>query len=140
MIEDPISEALEMVPMPKQEILPATEETKELARAIIDNVDDDVQYARSSLKDLIEKGTISLNELLEIASQAQTPRAYEVVAILMKTITAANKELLEVNKIKAEIRSSQTKAQRPGNVTNNLVVTTHDLQKLLNKTDASTSA
>ena len=43
-----------------------------------DNKDNDFQYARENLYDIIEKGRDAMEELLEIAKSEESPRAFEV--------------------------------------------------------------
>ena len=94
------------------------------------DIDTDYQYARENLYGLIESGSNALNDLVEIASQSQSPRAFEIVSQLIKTLTDANKDLLEVqNKVK-KLKDETPKG--PNNVTNALFIgNTTELQKLL---------
>ena len=67
-----------------------------------DQIDKDYAYTRANLYNIIERGTEALEEVLEVAKQSQQPRAFEVVSTLVKTISDANKDLLELkNKQKA---------------------------------------
>ena len=45
-----------------------------------DNKDNDFQYARENLYDIIEKGRDAMEELLEIAKSEESPRAFEAVS------------------------------------------------------------
>jgi tetrahydromethanopterin S-methyltransferase subunit A len=64
--------------------------------------DDDVEEVRKNLKDLIQKGTGAVDELLNIADSSQHPRAYEVIGSLINTLTNVNKELINLKKNKKE--------------------------------------
>ena len=46
-----------------------------------DNKDNDFQYARENLYDIIEKGRDAMEELLEIAKSEESPRAFEVFGL-----------------------------------------------------------
>ena len=99
-----------------------------------DSADEDFTFARANIREVIENGTDAIAKLTVIAQQSQNPRAYEVLAKLMDTITNASKELLELQeKIrtidKADVpRNEDSKNQ----VTNNLFVgSTHELQKMI---------
>jgi Tfp pilus assembly protein PilW len=94
-------------------------------------IDIDYQYARENLKEIINSAQQAIADLSSIASTSESPRAYEVLSTMMKTIVDANKDLLElqksVKKLKEEDRSSG-----PQNVTNAMFVgNTNDLMKLI---------
>ena len=94
--------------------------------------DNDFDYARGNLYDVIEKGSTAMTDLMDIASQSQSPKAYEVLAATMRTLIDANKGLVEMSRRKAEDDSKQAGDSGPTNITNNLFVgTTHDLLKLI---------
>jgi len=95
-----------------------------------EDVDTDYQYARQNLYNVIERGSDALNNLVEIANQSESPRAYEIVGQLVKTLSDANKDLLEVqNKVKKLKEDTNT---GPKNVTNALFIgNTAELQKLI---------
>ena len=103
------------------------------------HVDADFEYARLNLRELIAKGNDALDNLAFIAKNSEHPRAYEVIAMLIKTLTDANKDMIELQKKKVGIEAAVAKAAEPKKVTtnntnNNLFIgSTSDLQKLLNK-------
>lgn len=115
-----------IVEEPKQPSLPATRNQE---------AENDYDYARKNMYDVIEKGTQALEELLGVATSSQHPRAYEVLATTMKTLVDANKELVQLSKKKVEEEKANDDPQTRsgGNVTNNnlFVGTTHDLLKVL---------
>jgi len=100
-----------------------------------EEAENDYDYARKNMYDVIEKGTQALEELLGVATSSQHPRAFEVLATTMKTLVDANKELVQLSKKKVEEEKANDEPQTGsgGNVTNNnlFVGTTHDLLKVL---------
>lgn len=91
---------------------------------------DDYEYARQNLYDVIEKGSDALEHIMDIAKQSESPRAFEVVTNLIKTMVDANKDLLELQKKNKELMKSDEPEQK--NVTNNnLILTTADLLKMI---------
>jgi len=87
-------------------------------RKIIYNAEknDDYEYARRNLYDVIEKGNNALEDIMDVAKQSESPRAYEVVTNLIKTMVDANKDLLQLAKTRKELEAREPeKAQ----VTNN---------------------
>ena len=59
---------------------------------------DAYDQTKSNLQDLIDNGKDAMEELRQIASSGQHPRAFEVYATLLKNVVDANKELLNVQK------------------------------------------
>jgi hypothetical protein len=105
-----------------------------ISQARDDSADEDFTFSRANIREVIENGTDAIAKLTIIAQQSQNPRAYEVLAKLMDTVTNASKELLELQeKIrsidKSDVpRDDEAKSQ----VTNNLFVgSTHELQKMI---------
>lgn len=125
-----VSNALDMTPLPV-----AVKEEEETVELPDESVQDDFDYARDNMRQLISKGQNALDGILMIASGSEHPRAYEVVAALMKTMAETNKDLLELQKTKKVLQKEDPKAPQlegPQNVTNNLFVgSTAELQKLL---------
>ena len=96
-----------------------------------DEIESDYKYARENLYNAIERGSDALEELVELAKQSQSPRAFEIVGQMIKTLTDANKDLLEVQKKVKDLKKEET-SKGPNNVTNALFVgNTAELQKLL---------
>lgn len=90
----------------------------------------DYDYARQNLYDIIEKGNDALEHIVDIAKQSESPRAFEVVTNLLKTMVDANKDLLELQKKNKELMRSDDPEQK--NVTNNnLILTTDQLLKMI---------
>ena len=63
----------------------------------------DYKYARKNLKNAVKIGNEALEDLLEIAKSSQQPRAYEVIATLVKNVSDASDKLMDVNKKLHEI-------------------------------------
>ena len=94
------------------------------------NTEKDLEYARENYMDLIEKGRHSLEDLMEIARQSQHPRAFEVIATLIKTITDTNEKVVNLQKQAKEILSDELAAKKVTN--NNLFIgNTSELTKIL---------
>jgi hypothetical protein len=78
-------------------------------------IEDDVEFARQNIKKLINKGGVAFDSLLLVANESEQPRAYEVVATLIKNLSDLNKDLLELQKRKKDLQGSDDKKQS-GNV------------------------
>jgi len=121
MNNDPIGDALNMNPL--QPLLTSAQK-----KSLIPT---DYEYARGSMIGVIEKGNEALSDMLSVAQQSQQPRAYEVVATLLKTIADTNKDLLELQKKHKDIENMDG-PQTPQTINNNLFVgSTAELQKLI---------
>ena len=91
----------------------------------------DYSEVRENLKDVIDNSKVAIDGILKVASESDSPRAYEVVSQLLKTATEANKELLDVHKQMKVLEKDDTKNQ----VTNIafFVGSTKELQDMIAK-------
>ena len=123
MNDDPIAQTLDLAPLIS---------TPPVVQRFEDNqVVDDFEFARRNLMDAIEQGQSALAEIVSVAGMSQHPRAYEVVATLLKTVADANKDLLELQKRKKDLTGI---GPAPTTVNNNLFVgSTAELQQLIKK-------
>jgi hypothetical protein len=113
--------------------LPPLEPQKEIQVVPISDVEDDYEYARNRLRSIMDKGEMALDEIMSVASQSQQPRAYEVVATMVKTLSDSGKDLLELSKRKQDLQQDKG---GPSTVNNNLFVgSTSELLKMLKKAD-----
>jgi len=74
-----------------------------------DDQKEDYELVRSTLRNLIEKGNDSLNDIIQIAKENESARGFEVVANLIKTVGETSKDLYNLQKIKKEIRDPDKK-------------------------------
>lgn len=96
-----------------------------------DEVMDDYYYARENLKEIIANAQQAIADLGSIASTSESPRAYEVLSTLMKTIVDANKDLLELQKKVKDLKKEEEQSA-PQSVTNAMFVgNTSELMKLI---------
>lgn len=95
------------------------------------DLEDSYEQTKSNLQDLIEGGKDALDELRQIASAGQHPRAFEVYATLLKNMVDANKELLNVQK---QMRDMDKNAKKDGDTKIDKAIfvgSTAELSKLL---------
>lgn len=130
--DNPINKALNLGPVARNDYSKAVSTIVTAARN--DSAKEDFTFARANIREVVENGNDAIAKLASIADQSQNPRAFEVLAKLMDSMVAANKQLLDLQK---EIRTID-KADMPQdeeakkNVTNNLFVgSTADLQKMI---------
>lgn len=107
-------------------------------------LDDDYHQARSTLKQLIVTAEDTLDRLLLVANNSEHPRAYEVAAKLIESITNCTNNLIELQRSMREIRktddgsddkkSQGLNVQKADNVTNFIFQgTTAELQDMIRK-------
>ena len=95
-----------------------------------DNVSDDYNYSRQTYYDLIEKGRESLDLMIEVARESEHPRAFEVLAGMIKNVSDVNDRLMDLNKKNKDITAEEIK--KIEQTTNNLFVgSTAELQRML---------
>lgn len=100
------------------------------------NFQKDYEFVQSNLKDLIGNGNLALESALKVATESDSPRAFEVVAILLKTMADLNNNVLDVHK-KAKDTTAPVKTELKQTNNSVFIGSTKDLQNLLNK-DRST--
>lgn len=96
----------------------------------------DIEKARSNVERIIGLGDTSLNELINLAKQSESPRAFEVVSGMMKTLLDANRDFVELSTrkkyAKEEILKPKEEEKAQTNVVNNnLILSTADLLKMI---------
>ena len=96
-------------------------------------IDSDSEFARKNIRELIIKGNKAVDELLNIASQSEVPRAFEITSVFLKNLTDMNKDLLEIHKKKKDLVLTKDKSNNELNINQAVVFTgsTHHLMKLL---------
>ena len=95
--------------------------------------DDDYEYTRETLYDLIEKGREGIEEMIEVARQSEHPRAYEVLATLIKDTAQTSEKLMDLHRKIQHLDQMMLPApEKQSNTTNNLFIgSTTELQRML---------
>ena len=94
-----LSEALNTEPIEINPII----EVQSTEVTSLNQVEDDANFARSNIRDLIAKGNTAMDKLLAVAKESEHPRAYEVAAGLIKNLADMNKDLLELQKKRKDL-------------------------------------
>jgi hypothetical protein len=100
-------------------------------RELDNKLDTDYEYARTNFYNVIESGTEALEQMLEVAKASEHPRAYEVVATIMKTLIDSNKELVAMSSKKVKDDEIVPETNKPVTNNNLFVGSTAELQQLL---------
>ena len=103
----------------------------EIIKSTENDIKKDYEYTRANLYSLIEKGQEAINGIMELASDSDSPRAYEVAGQLIKSVGDVTDKLIDLQKKLKDVEETATKTTN--NVTNNAVFvgSTTELQKLL---------
>ena len=141
MNKDPIATTLGIRPLEEvveKETLPSVVEEKDnlpVAHTADPDVEEnlrDIELAKSNIQNIIELGDDAVKEMVSIAKQSESPRAFEVVSTLMKTLLDANRDFVEVSSKKRYAKEEAMGAKKETNVTNNnLIISTADLLKMI---------
>ena len=131
-INEKLSEILDVEPIQvvESEIVPSTEIVE--AVPVVNVVETDTDFARQNIRGLIDKGATAIEELAVVARDSQHPRAYEVMAGMLKNLTDMNKDLLDLQKKKQELTGVKETASKDVNIDKAVFVgSTAELMKLL---------
>ena len=103
---------------------------KEIKRSKEEVLEADFNSARTNMKELINNGMDALDGIMKVASASDSPRAYEVAALLLKTLSDMNKDLMTFHE-----KSENIQKEKVTNITNNSIYvgSTTELQNLINK-------
>ena len=94
-----------------------------------EDLSSDYNFSREQYHKLIDKGNDALEELLAVAKESESARAYEVTAMLIRNLSDTTKELLQLQKTKKEI---EKETKDPNTVNNSLFIgSTKELQDLM---------
>jgi hypothetical protein len=95
-----------------------------------DDIEDDYKYQRDSFYNLVEKGSVAIDGILELAKESEHPRTYEVAGQLIKSVAEVAEKLGDLQEKMRKLKEVPSNA--PKNVTNALFVgSTKELQKML---------
>jgi hypothetical protein len=75
------------------------------------DIDSDFEFARNNIRELAEKGKVAVDNILQVASATDHPRAYEVAANLLKSMADINKDLIELQKKKRDLSPQKEQPQ-----------------------------
>lgn len=107
-----------------------------------DSIAHDVDRARDTLHELIDKGLEAVDGMLAIAKQSDHPRAFEVAGQLINSTAGLAKDLLEIQKRAQSLKEGpkQGKEVPSGPVTNHttniFAGTTRELMEAMRKANA----
>jgi hypothetical protein len=108
-----------------------------VSKGLENDLDADYLESRRTYKELIEKGNQAIDHLLAIASETEHPRAFEVVATLIKNTSEANEKLLNMQKAMREMKGMKNNDAKVTVDKAIFVGSTSELSKLIKGKNAS---
>jgi hypothetical protein len=129
MSNEKISKALHISLDPTAEKDNSKQIVKQIQVEKKDGIDEDFDIARSNMLELIGNGKDAMDGIMKVALETDSPRAYEVASLMLKTISELNKDLLVLHE-----KTRGAKKEKVTNITNNSIYvgSTTDLQNLIN--------
>ena len=96
----------------------------------VNDIEADYEYQREQFYKLVDRGSMAIDGILDLAKEGEHPRAYEVAGQLIKNVAEVTEKLGDLQeKMK---RLKEVPETGPKNVTNALFVgSTTELQKML---------
>ena len=95
-----------------------------------EDIEKDYEYQRENFYKLVERGSVAIDGILELAKEGEHPRAYEVAGQLIKNVAEVTEKLGDLQEKMRRLKEVPNNA--PKNVTNALFVgSTAELQKII---------
>lgn len=94
-----IENAVEVIPPKQVEVINTPHEAND--------VEADYNLSRRTFRDLINKGNQAMESLTDLAKESESPRAYEVLATMMRTIADTTKDLYDLQKKTKDLKGEK---------------------------------
>lgn len=134
MSHDPIADEFDVEPIQKKDLVKVEPRCKDIHSP--ESEDEDLNNVREGLTNTIGTTQQAIENMFAVADQSESPRAYEVLANLIKTYSELNKDLLTVHEKKKIIKAVE-KEEEPSEMTVNNVVVRGTLKDALKALDES---
>lgn len=95
--------------------------------------EDDYNLTRNTLRNLIRKGDLAMEDMAAVARESESPRAYEVLSTMMKTVADMTTQLYDIQKKKKDLLSDNNKRESTGDITVEKAVFVGSTAELLKK-------
>ena len=122
--ESPIDLDVVKPPEEERQIVPVKDRLPESTDDREEDMKNDYDSVRETYYELVLKGKDALDGLLDVASQSESARAYEVVSETIRTIADTNEKIIDLHKktVDIEKKKSEIENEKGDNVTNNNTV------------------
>lgn len=135
-VDQNLSSVFDVLPIPRDQLIDKTGEVVMVDGDAPDaeKLSTDTDFARNNIYSLVNQGQDALQYALDLAKQSDSPRAFEVVATLLKSLSDINMQLLETHERKAKVTPKKQDSAPDKVVNNNSIVfngTTAQLNEML---------
>ena len=97
-----------------------------------DDVDSDYEFSREHYRELVDNSKQAIEMMMQLASESEHPRAFEVLGNMLKQSADMTDKLMELQKRKKDVKQETSEEKNKGVTNNNLFVgSTTDLQRFL---------
>lgn len=138
-----ITEFTEIEPDDERSVVEYKQPDTPATRGLDADTQIDYENTRKTYYELVEKGQHALDSLLDVASSSEHPRAYEVAAQMIKTISDTNDRIVELQlqmekiaKQRMDNRTEKEEKDGSGKTVNNNVIfagTMREFQEMYKK-------
>lgn len=94
-----IENAVEIIPPKQVEVINTPHEDND--------IEADYNLSRKTFRSLIDKGNAAMENLTDLAKESESPRAYEVLATMMRTIADTTKDLYDLQKKTKDLKGAR---------------------------------
>ena len=128
---DKLDDTFDIVPTNSNETSELVTELDVILDSDLEDLKKDYKYSRGQLYNLIKKGQQAIDGILDVASQSDHPRAYEVAFQGIKNVSELADKLMDVQKKMKSIEEEKP-TKGPSTINNTMFVgSTAELQKFL---------
>ena len=100
------------------------------ADELLEDVEKDYEYQRDNFYKLVDRGSVAIDGILELAKESEHPRAYEVAGNLIKQVADVTEKLGDLQEKMRKLK--EVPETGPKNVTNALFVgSPAELQRII---------
>lgn len=123
-----ISDLFQVEPISDKPLLPSVQDNS----VQNEELDHDAELARQNMINMLDVGNRALENAYEVAVQSESPRAYEVLSTMLKTMADMNSQLMDIHKKKRDISMKVEDPNQPRTVNNVAFVGTNaELNKII---------
>jgi hypothetical protein len=108
---DALSEALGIENNKQLEVIENSDTTPVVLETekVPGDIEQDYALSRRTFRDLIDKGNSAIEGITDLAKESESPRAYEVLATLIKTVADTTKDLYDLQKKTKDLTTEEKK-------------------------------
>ncbi len=109
-IENKIGTKLVKLNEVQNEIVPFNEDSnEEIVTVAQQNLEQDYNFAVKNIRTIIEKSMHTVDNVVAIATESESPRMFEAASTFLKTLSDLNKDLVELSKSQVMIENFNSK-------------------------------